>query len=252
MSYKDQVVLITGGASGIGKASVIEFAKEGAKVVFADIQKEKGTKLKDDLIKKKYHVDFYHLDISELNSVDSLLNYIVDEYGCLDIAFNNAGVQGQMIPTIQTTIDNWDKVLSVNARSVFYCMKKQLEIMCSQKKGVILNNASAAGLRGLPNGVAYSASKHAVVGMTKTAAMEYAKFGIRINALCPSFTETEMFSPELFDKISEGISEKLRKKIPMKRFAKVEEQVGAVMWLCSEKASYVTGQAFAIDGGLTA
>ena len=148
MSYKDQVVLITGGASGIGKASVIEFAKEGAKVVFADIQKEKGTKLKDDLIKKKYHVDFYHLDIAELNSVDSLLNYIVDEYGCLDIAFNNAGVQGQMIPTIQTTIDNWDKVLSVNARSVFYCMKKQLEIMCSQKKGVILNNASAAGLRG--------------------------------------------------------------------------------------------------------
>ena len=139
MSYKDKVVLITGGASGIGKASVIEFAKEGAKVVFADIQKEKGTKLKDNLIEKKYHVDFYHLDISELNSVDSLLNYIVDEYGCLDIAFNNAGVQGQMIPTIQTTIDNWDKVLSVNARSVFYCMKKQLEIMFSQKKGVILN-----------------------------------------------------------------------------------------------------------------
>ena len=131
MSYKDKVVLITGGASGIGKASVIEFAKEGAKVVFADIQKEKGNKLKDNLIEKKYHVDFYHLDISELNSVDSLLNYIVEEYGCLDIAFNNAGVQGQMIPTIQTTIDNWDKVLSVNARSVFYCMKKQLEIMCS-------------------------------------------------------------------------------------------------------------------------
>ena len=117
-----------------------------------------------------------------------LINYIIDEYATLDIAFNNAGVQGQMVPTTQTTIENWDKVLSVNARSVFYCMKKQLEIMCAQKKGVILNNASAAGLRGLPNGVAYSASKHAVVGMTKTAAMEYAKLGIRINALCPSFT----------------------------------------------------------------
>ena len=116
MSYKDQVVLITGGASGIGKASVIEFAKEGAKVIFADIQKEKGLKLKDSLVKKKYHVDFFHLDISELNSVDSLLNYIIDEYGSLDIAFNNAGVQGQMIPTIQSTIDNWDKVLSWNNR----------------------------------------------------------------------------------------------------------------------------------------
>ena len=101
MSYKDQVVLITGGASGIGKASVIEFAKEGAKVVFADIQKEKGTKLKDDLIKKKYHVDFYHLDISELNSVDSLLNYIIDEYGCLDIAFNNKPSNNYNWPIIQ-------------------------------------------------------------------------------------------------------------------------------------------------------
>ena len=122
------------------------------------------------------------IDISELNSVDSLLNYIVDEYGCLDIAFNNAGVQGQMIPTIQTTIDNWDKVLSVNARSVFYCMKKQLEIMFSEKRCDI-EQCICSRSRGLPNGVAYSASKHAVVGMTKTAAMEYAKFGIRINAL---------------------------------------------------------------------
>ena len=252
MLYKDKVVLVTGGASGIGKASVIEFAKEGAKVIFADIQNEKAIKLKEYLLRKEYNVDFYSADMSQTKSIDLLINYIIDEYGTLDIAFNNAGVQGQMVPTTQTTIENWDKVLSVNARSVFYCMKKQLEIMCAQKKGVILNNASAAGLRGLPNGVAYSASKHAVVGMTKTAAMEYAKSGIRINALCPSFTVTEMFSPELFDNISDGISEKLRKKIPMKRFAKVEEQVGAIMWLCSEKASYVTGQAFAIDGGLTA
>lgn len=251
MSFKDKIVLITGGASGIGKASVLEFAKEGAKIILADIQKEKALKIQEDLVKKNHHVDFYHIDISDSKSVDSLMSYIIDEYGSLDIAFNNAGVQGQMIPTIQTTIENWDKVFSVNARGVFYCMKKELEIMYNQKRGVILNNASAAGLRGLPNGVAYSASKHAVVGMTKTAAMEYAKYGIRINALCPSFTETEMFSPELFDKISDGISEKLRKKIPMKRFAKVEEQVGAIMWLCSEKASYVTGQAFAIDGGLT-
>ena len=110
MSYKDKVVLITGG-TGIGRLPSLNLQR-GSESCFNNIQKEKGTKLKDNLIEKKYHVDFYHLDIWELNSVDSLLNYIVDEYGCLDIAFNNAGVQGQMIPTIQTTIDNWDKVLS--------------------------------------------------------------------------------------------------------------------------------------------
>ena len=150
MLYKDKVVLVTGGASGIGKASVIEFAKEGAKVIFADIQNEKAIKLKEDLLRKEYNVDFYSADVSQTSSIDLLINYIINEYGTLDIAFNNAGIQGQMVPTTQTTIENWDKVLSVNARSVFYCMKKQLEIMCAQKKGVILNNASAAGLRGLP------------------------------------------------------------------------------------------------------
>ena len=129
MSFKDKIVLITGGASGIGKASVLEFAKEGAKVVFADIEKEKALKIQEDLVKRNYNVDFFHIDISETKSVDSLMSYIIDEYGSLDIAFNNAGVQGQMIPTIQTTIENWDKVLSVNARGVFYCMKKELEVL---------------------------------------------------------------------------------------------------------------------------
>jgi len=142
--------------------------------------------------------------------------------------------------------------MSVNSSGVFYCIKTQIPIMLKQGKGVILNTSSVAGIRGLPNATAYSASKHAVIGITKTAAMEYAKNNIRINAICPVFTISPMFDPEAMDKLKEGISEKLKANVPMKRFANVMEQVNTMLWLCSDEASFITGQAISVDGGLTA
>ena len=142
--------------------------------------------------------------------------------------------------------------MAVNASGVFYCMKTQIPIMLEQGGGVIVNTASIAGLKGLPNSLPYVASKHTVVGMTKTAAMEYARHNIRINAICPVFTISPMFDPEAMDKIKKGIPDKLKANVPMKRFAKVEEQVSAMMWLCSDGASFVTGHALPVDGGLTA
>ncbi len=142
--------------------------------------------------------------------------------------------------------------MAVNASGVFYCMKCQIPIMLQQGGGAIVNTASIAGLKGLPNSLPYVASKHAVVGMTKTAAMEYARHNIRINAICPVFTISPMFDPEAMEKVKKGIPDKLKANVPMKRFAKVEEQVSAMMWLCSDGASFVTGHALPVDGGLTA
>ena len=143
--------------------------------------------------------------------------------------------------------------MSVNSSGVFYCVKNQIPIMLKQGGGAILNTSSIAGIRGLPNATAYSASKHAVVGITKTVCHGICKkINIRVNAICPVFTVTAMFNPEAMDEIKEGISERLKANIPMKRFANVMEQVNTMLWLCSDEASFITGQAISVDGGITA
>lgn len=252
MEFKDKVVLITGAASGIGKAAAIAFAKEGANVIISDYNEKEGLAIAEKITKEGGKASFIPCDVGDAKQVNQLMDQIKTDFGHLDIAINNAGIPGVSARTHEYPLEDWDKVMRINASGVFYGMKAQLPLMLAQGGGVIINTASIAGLKGLPNSLAYTASKHAVVGMTKTAAMEYGKKNIRINALCPVFTVTPLFNPEAIEKVAAGIPDKLKANIPLKRFANVQEQVDAMLWLASEKASFVTGLALPIDGGLMA
>ena len=252
MKYKNKIVLITGSGSGIGKAAALAFSKEGGTIIVSDINEINGLKTVSEIIKNKGKASFFKTDVSNFDMVQNLMDFIIEKYGRLDVAINNAGIGGDFAKITDITLESWDKTMSVNSSGVFYCIKTQIPIMLKQGKGVILNTSSIAGIRGLPNAIAYSASKHAVIGITKTAAMEYAKNNIRVNALCPVFTITPMFDPEAMDKLKDGISERLKASIPMKRFANVMEQVNTMLWLCSDEASFITGQAISVDGGITA
>lgn len=254
MKFKDKIVLITGASSGIGRAAALAFSKEGGTIIVSDINEKGGKKTVDQIKATGKKAVFIKTNVADFASVESLMQQIVDQFGRLDIAINNAGIGGVNARTTDIPLDSWDKVMAINASGVFYCLKTQIPIMLQQGGGAIVNTASIAGLKGLPNSLAYVASKHAVVGMTKTAAMEYARHNIRINALCPVFTVTPLFDPEAIEQATKGkgILDKLKTNIPMKRFAKVEEQVDAMMWLCSDGASFVTGLALPVDGGITA
>ena len=252
MKYKNKIVLITGSGSGIGKAAALAFSKEGGTIIVSDINEINGVKTVSEIIKNNGEASFFKTDVSNFDMVQNLMDFIIEKYGRLDVAINNAGVGGDFAKITDITLESWDKTMSINSSGVFYCIKTQIPVMLKQGKGVILNTSSIAGIRGLPNAIAYSASKHAVIGITKTAAMEYAKNNIRVNALCPVFTITPMFDPEAMDKLKDGISERLKANVPMKRFANVMEQVNTMLWLCSDEASFITGQAISVDGGLTA
>ena len=252
MNFKDKIVLITGAASGIGRAAALAFSKAGGIIIVSDINVEGGMETVTQIKATGRKALFIKTNVADFASVEKLMKQIVGQFGRLDIAINNAGIAGVNARTKDMPLDSWDKVMAVNASGVFYCMKTQIPIMLKQGGGAIVNTASIAGLKGLPNSLAYVASKHAVVGMTKTAAMEYARNNIRINAICPVFTVSPLFDPEAIEKVAKGIPDKLKANIPMKRFAKAEEQVAAMMWLCSDGASFVTGLALPVDGGLTA
>ncbi len=252
MEFKDKIVLVTGAGSGIGKVAAIAFAKEGATVIIVDIDEKGGIATLNELKQIGAEGYFQKVNVASFEEQEKMLQGIIKHFGRLDIALNNAGISGPFVRTVDISLKQWDQVIAVNASSVFYGMKLQIQQMLKQGGGIILNTASIAGLRGLPNSLAYTASKHAVVGMTKTAAMEYARKNIRINAICPVFTVTKLFNPDMLEKVAPGIPEKLKKNIPMKRFADPVEVVNAMLWLCSEKASFVTGQAMAVDGGVTA
>lgn len=252
MEFKDKIILITGAGSGIGKVTAISFAEAGGIVVVSDINEASGQVTVDEITAAGGKSVFIKADVASYSDVENLITETVKQFGRLDIAVNNAGIGGKLGRFADTTVETWDKVMAVNSSGVFYCMKFEIQQMLKQGGGAIVNIASVAGLRGLPNNGAYVASKHAVVGMTKTAAMEYARKNIRINAICPVFTVTALFNPKQMDEFSSGISEKLKKNIPIKRFAEPIEIANNILWLSSEKASFVTGLAMSIDGGLTA
>ena len=252
MKFKNKVVLVTGGGSGIGQETAYLYAAQGGKVVIADIN-EKGSKETVQHIKDNGGVAFFiKTNVADADQVKSLMDTIAVKFGRLDIAINNAGIGGDMARTHEASLEDWDKVMAVNTSGVFYCMKYELQQMLAQGGGAIVNIASVAGLKGLPNSVAYTASKHAVVGMTKTVAVEYARKNIRVNAICPVFTETALFQPEVFDQYKPGISDKLKGSIPMKRFGKASETAEAILWLTSDASSFITGHALPVDGGLMA
>jgi NAD(P)-dependent dehydrogenase (short-subunit alcohol dehydrogenase family) len=247
MRFKQQVVLITGAASGIGKATAEAFAREGARLLLSDRQEEAGQAVADELRKRGTEVLFSPTNVADPVAVERMVETGLAAFGRLDIAVNNAGIGGPMNPTHTTSLQDWDRVIAVNQSGVFYCMKHQLAAMTQQGSGCIVNVSSIAGLRGLPRQLPYVASKHAVVGMTKTAALEYARQGIRINAICPVFTRTPLVDQLLATE--EGMTDKLLRTIPLRRFGEVSDVVHAITWLCDPASAFVTGLCLPLDGG---
>jgi NAD(P)-dependent dehydrogenase (short-subunit alcohol dehydrogenase family) len=246
---KDKVVLITGAGSGIGRESSLIFAGEGAKVVVSDINSDAGNETVDLIKEAGGEATFIHCDVSKGPQVEALVQGAVDTYGQLDAAFNNAGVEGDtQATTITCTEENFDLNIAVNLKGVWWCMKYEIEQFLRQESpGAIVNTSSLAGLKGVPRGNAYVAAKHGVIGMTKSAALEFARKDVRVNAVCPGAIETPMLNRIV--RGSEKGYETMRKMEPVGRLGKPSEIAEAVVWLCSDKASFVTGLAMSVDGG---
>lgn len=243
--FQGKVAMVTGGSFGIGKATAIEFAKRGANVVVADWLDGQDTVLAIEGQGAKGL--FIQCDVSRASDIKAVVDQTISEFGRLDFAFNNAGIEGAQAPVHQYTEVDWDKTLGINLKGIWLAMKFEIDQMLNEGKGVIVNCASIAGLIGFPGLSAYVASKHAVVGLTKTAALEYAKQGIRVNAVCPGVIRTAMIDRVTGkDKVVEKQYEDME---PVGRMGAPEEVAEAVMWLCSESSSFVTGVALPVDGG---
>ena len=244
-TFRNKVVVVTGGSSGIGKATAISFAQKGAKVVVVDwIENDETMSL---LKKTGEKFLFIKCDVSKESDVKAMVEKTIKTFGRLDYAFNNAGIEGKSAPTQDRTEENWDKVIGINLKGIWLCMKYEIPEVLKQGKGAIVNCASVAGLVGFAGLPAYVASKHAVIGLTKTAALENAKLGIRINAVCPGIIATPMM-----DRLIKNDKEAEKQFVglePVGRFGQPEEIANAVIWLCSDQASFVTGHAMAVDGG---
>jgi NAD(P)-dependent dehydrogenase (short-subunit alcohol dehydrogenase family) len=245
--FEKQVVLVTGAASGIGRATALGFAREGARVIIADIQENEGKKTLELLQKMGTETQFIQCNVADSLSVHELFQSILKYFGRLDHAFNNAGTEGLPATIVESTAENWNRTLGVNLSGVYWCMKEELSIMLHQRKGTIVNCSSIAGVRGFERLGAYTASKHGVIGLTKSAALDYSSQNIRVNAVCPGVIQTPMI-----DRFTGGIPEnarQLEKGAPMNRMGKAEEIADAVLWLCSERSSFVTGAEIVVDGG---
>ena len=245
-----KVALITGAGSGIGRASALAFAREGAKVAVADIVVEGGEETVRMVKAAGGEAFFIKVDVANAADVEAMVNAVVDTYGRIDCAYNNAGIEGRLASTDEYPEDMFDKVIDINLTGVWLCMKYELPQMLKQGGGAIVNTASGAGLIGVAGMSAYVASKHGVVGLTKTAALEYAKSGIRVNAVCPGLIQTPMVERITADQPQLG--EALVAAEPVGRTGKPEEIAESVVWLSSDAASFVTGHAMSVDGGFVA
>ena len=250
--YKDQVVLITGAAGGFGRLAATEFARAGAKLILCDLDKSKLEEVRAGLRDTDLIIEAG--DVSEEDTHRRLVARALDAYGRLDVAINNAGVAHPFTKITETENATMQQMLAVNVFGVFLAMKHQLPAMERQNSGAILNVSSVAGVVGAPLLAAYSAAKHGVIGLTKSAAGEYARKGIRINAICPAFAETHMLTGML-DQMrggAEAAAQRIVSNMPMRRFARPEEIVQAMLWICSRENSFMTGHALVLDGGLSA
>ena len=249
-SLESKIALVTGGASGIGRATALAFAREGAKVVIADMQVEGGQKTVSLIEAAGGKALFVTCDVSKAAEVETLIAKCVEVYGRLDCAFNNAGILGEMGTTVDCTEENFDRIMNGNLKSIWLCMKYEIPQMLKQGRGVIVNAGSNAGMRGVPELPAYSASKGGVVILTRTAALEYAKSGIRINAVNPGLILTPMVQRQIAGN-SEAVDAFIAES-PNGRIGEPEEVAEVVVWLCTDAASLVTGHLMAVDGGLLA
>ena len=249
--FEGKVALVTGGNAGLGKASALAFARQGAKVVISARRAEEGEQTAAMIREVGGEATFVRADMSKRADIEALITRTVETYGRLDFAFNNAGVEGTpFIPTADYSEETWDEVINVNLKGVWLCMKNDIPDMLKQKGGSIVNMSSVAGLVGGPVGIAYHASKHGVIGLTKTAAVEYANQGLRVNAVAPAVIRTEMTERAGFH--SPELEPQLAAMHPMGRLGMPDEVAGAVVWLCSDAASFITGHTLAIDGGFLA
>lgn len=248
MNLEKKIVIITGAGSGIGAATAKLFGTHGATVVASDINLANAQKIVDKIKKAGGTASAIKTDVTQFEEVESLIADTVKEYGRLDVMVNNAGIGGKhQLKTADHTHDDWHNVIAVNQTGVFYCMKVAIKQMLAQGHGSMVNVASLAGLKASGNNLSYSASKFAVVGMTKSAALEYGRKNIRINAVCPGFTHSALLDQLL--SVSSDMGDKLKRFIPMGRFGEADEIAEAICWLASENSKFITGQTITLDGG---
>jgi NAD(P)-dependent dehydrogenase (short-subunit alcohol dehydrogenase family) len=246
-----KVGLVTGGSSGIGRATAIAFARAGARIVVADVAMGGGEEVVRVIKEGNGDAIFVQCDVSEAAEVEAMVAKAVRTYGRLDCAFNNAGIEGEIAPLDDCTEENWDRVIKVNLKGVWLCMKYEIRHMLKQGGGSIVNMSSVSGLVGDPDHPAYGASKHGVSGLTKAAALGYASRGIRVNAVCPAAIRTPMIERTL--QAQPDLSwQSLADGHPLGRIGEPEEVAEAVLWLCSDAASFTTGHLLVLDGGMIA
>lgn len=248
--FQGKVAVVTGGSSGIGKATAIAFARAGASVVVAARREAEGAQTISMIEQAGGKGLFVRVDVAREADVEMLVDRTLATYKRLDFAFNNAGIEGILGPVTEQTEANFDATFGINVKGTLLCMKHEIRAMLKLGGGVVVNCASVGGMIGFPGASVYSASKHAVLGLTRSVALEVARSGIRVNVVSPSATQTAMF--ERFTSHDRKRQREIAQVIPMARIGEVEEMAHAVLFLCSDKATFITGQSLTVDGGLTA
>ena len=247
--FQGKVALITGGGSGIGRAIAISFGRAGAKVVIADVTEGDGKETAAIIGDSGGDAIFLKADVSRSVEVEALIKKIVEIYGGLNFACNNAGIEGETALLADSREENWDRIININLKGLWLCLKYEIRQMLAQGGGTIVNIASIAGIVGHGGVSPYVASKHGVIGLTKAAALEYAKSGIRVNAVCPGVTRTKIIERMIAD--LPQVLDQMTSATPLGRIALPEEIAESVIWLCSDAASYITGHSLVVDGGYT-
>ncbi|MFD2573675.1 SDR family NAD(P)-dependent oxidoreductase [Spirosoma soli] len=248
--FINQVAFITGAGSGIGRATALAFAEQGAQVVVAEVNELSGRQTVELVEQAGGQALFVACNVASPVEIEAAVHQTILAYGRLDIGVNNAGIGGKFARLTDQTQADFDQIMAINVGGVFYGMQAQIRQMIKQSGGKIVNVSSIAGIRGMAMGGPYSASKHAVIGLTKTAALEYVRKNIRVNAVCPVYTHSTMVD-ELIS-VAPNLEDRMRKVIPIGRFGEPQDIAQAILWLCSNENEFCTGQAIQMDGGLTA